>query len=256
MDLIDSNLYFVLLFLIGLTTGIVGAMGGSGGLIVTPFMILTGVPPLMAIGCTKISSLGMWFITLLKFKNAQRIEWRYVPFLVILAISGGGLGASFAVQTKEGVLLLVVGILTLIACVIMLLIKNFGQKSVEKPFWLKNTGFVFYFFAMTFGGFFGGGSGTFIILTLVGCFGMKALNAHATDILPWMSLNIVSSAIFAWHGYYDIFYIIILFISTLLGGWIGAHLAIKGGDIWVKRMVCIFGIIAGSKFVYDGIYGF
>ncbi len=248
--LTESAFFPYILFIVGLVTGIVGSMGGPGGLIITPFMILSGLPPQMAIGTTKTSSLGLWVIALIKYHKAGKINWRYVPALSVLAIGGGIIGASLMISIDETLIYPVVGTTLLLIAPLALLNKNFGMETRTHGKKRKAIGYVLYFLVMIFAGFFGGGAGTLVIMTLVTFLGFKTLDAHATDIPGWIMLTIVSSAIFAWHGYVDLTYAAIIFVSMAIGGYIGAHIALKGGDRFIKWFVCGFAVIVGIKLLF------
>ena len=56
MELIISTETFIFLFFIAITAGIVDTLAGVGGLIVLPALILSGLPPLTALGTNKAQS--------------------------------------------------------------------------------------------------------------------------------------------------------------------------------------------------------
>ena len=245
--LIHSEFYIAILFTVSLTTGIVGAMGGSGGLIITPFMIATGLPPQMAIGTTRVSSIGLWIITLLKFKKADKIEWNITPTLAALALIGGLIGTMLTLTVPDEWIYIVVGLTLVSLGPLALFNKKLGIERLETTKSKKLTGYVFYFFISIFGGFFGGGAGILAIFTLVYFLGLKTLEAHATEIVPWMLLVITTSALFIWYGQVNYSYIATVFSGMAIGGYIGSHIALKKGDYWVKIFVCAFAFIVGLK---------
>jgi hypothetical protein len=69
----------------------------------------------------------------------------------------------------------------------------------------------------------------------------------ATGIIPWFVLSISSLAIFAFSGIIDYRIGLVLLIGMAIGGYIGAHAALKKGDLWVKRLFVLFVIIFGVK---------
>lgn len=245
--LAQSDYYIIILFLVSLLTGFIGAMGGSGGLIITPFMIATGLPPQMAIGTTRISSIGLWIITLLKFKKADQIQWDITPPLIVLSLIGGVIGTLITLFIPEEWLYPIVGIILILIAPIAMYSKDFGihQKDTSKT--RQMLGYGVYFLVAIFGGFFGGGAGILAIFTLVTFLGIRTLEAHATDLIPWLLLVIVTSFIFIWHGQVNYSYVATLFVGMALGGHFGAALAIKKGDRWVKIFVCAFAAIVGTK---------
>jgi len=76
------------------------------------------------------------------------------------------------------------------------------------------------------------------------------LEVLATNIIPWLALTISSLVIFALNGIIDYKIGIVLLIGMTVGGYIGAHVAIKKGDLWVKRLFVFLVIISGIKLLF------
>jgi uncharacterized membrane protein YfcA len=96
-------------------------------------------------------------------------------------------------------------------------------------------------------GFFGGGSGTLIFYTLMMFFGITIIQVAATQILPFMVLTVSSLIVFALNGIIDYGIGIVLMAGTAVGGYLGAHIAIKSGERWVRRLFAAVVIGAGAK---------
>ncbi|MCB9991641.1 MAG: sulfite exporter TauE/SafE family protein [Rhodospirillales bacterium] len=253
--LVQSDFYIYILFVVALITGFVGAMGGSGGLIITPFMIASGLPPQMAIGTTRVSSIGVWIITLLKFKKADKIQWEYTPALCGIALAGGLIGTGITLTIPEEWIYIIVGVTLILIAPLALFHKDLGVERCETGRREKYIGYLLYFFVSVFGGFFGGGAGLLAIFTLVAFMGFRTLEAHATDIIPWMLLVVTTSILFIWQGQVHFPYVLSIFTGMALGGHLGASLAIKKGDRWVKWFVCVFAVIVGFKLLWGVLTG-
>lgn len=251
--IVQSDFFMPLLFLISLLTGIIGAMGGSGGLIITPFMIASGLPPQMAIGTTRVSSIGMWIVTILKFKKADKIQWEYTPVLAAIAIIGGLIGTTLTLSVAEKWIYLIVGLSMIVIAPLAALNKEFGIERRETSARNKIIGYIGYFFVSMFGGFFGGGAGLIAVFTLVSCMGFRTLEAHATEIIPWVLLVLATSCVFIWYGQVNYPYVLTLFAGMTLGGHIGSSIAIRKGDKWVKTFVTLFSLIVGSKLLWSAL---
>ncbi len=247
----EDPLYWLYLSIAGLLTGIITAMGGSGGLIITPFLITASMPIHMAIGSAKFSSLGMWVAALLKFRKVEKIQWSLILPLSALSLSGAIIGSSITLNLDKETIYPIVGAFLVIIAPIGLIRKNFGIENISYGRRRRSIGFFLYFCAMLFGGFFGGGAHILAILTLISCFGLSAFQAHATQIIPWMLLTIVSSGIFAWNGFVDYKSAVILFITMTIGGWIGAKFALKGSDKLVKISAFSFAFLVGLKMLWE-----
>jgi len=248
-----SDLYWLYVLIAGFSTGVICAMGGSGGLIITPFLIASGMPIHFAIGTAKLSSLGMWVTTLIKFKKANKVQWEHIPKLISIACLGAIIGSVLTLSLDKQAIYPIVGIILICIAPIGLLRKDFGL-TTTKPSRHKNTvGYILYCCVMIFGGFFGAGAGMLAIITLISCMGFTAFQAHATHIIPWIALTIISAGIFAWYGYINYIIAISLFTGMTSGGWVGAHLALKGNDKLIKTFTFGFAFFIGCKLLYESL---
>ena len=224
---LEGGFYWIVFFLIGIVTGAVGAMGGSAGLIITPFMMLTGMPPALAIGTARLSAFGGWAISIKKFNQGNKVHWKKLPPIAAIATIAGALGTFFVIQIDRDDVYVIVGSLMMIISPLVFFQKNFGLEDKKYSSRRELLGYAVYFFVMIYGGFFGGGAGIMAIFTLVVFMGYQVLDAHATHTTAWMIMSLVSTSIFIFYGQVDYLLALILFIGMTIGGYIGAHIALK-----------------------------
>ena len=83
-----------LLFLTALLASFLDTLAGGGGLLTIPALILSGIPPLAALGTNKFqSSMGTATATFMMLKN-KKVSWEKVKGLMLFAFIGSALGAS------------------------------------------------------------------------------------------------------------------------------------------------------------------
>ncbi len=252
--LYQSEFFIIYAAIAAFLTGLITAMGGSGGLVITPFLISSGLPIHLAIGTAKFSSLGLWLVTLFKFNKANKIEWGFVKKLTVIAVAGSIIGSSITINLDQNIIYFVAGIALIIIAPIGMLQTNIGLLQVKYSQKRETIGYILYFFTMVFAGFFGAGAGTFALIVLTSFLGLTAIQASATNIMPLMCLTIVSSAIFMWNGYVDYKLSIIIFVGMTIGSWIGSNIAIKGGSKLVKYFALSFAFIVGVKMLLESFH--
>jgi len=165
-------------------------------------------------------------------------------------LAGSLIGANILLNVDQKILESVVGVLILILLPLIFLKKDLGVKQA-KPSRSKNiVGLLIYFAIMIFAGFFGQGTGPMIFYALTFFLGLTMIEVLGTGIIPWFVLSISSVIIFALNGIIDYKIGIVLFITMSIGSYIGAHVAIKKGDLWVKRLFVLFVIISGIKLLF------
>jgi uncharacterized membrane protein YfcA len=247
--LVQNNLpvFLPLLAIVGFITGFIGSMGGSGGLILLPFMISCGMPPATALGTARLGAMWGWIVAARKFSAAGQVRWKQLPLIASITVIAGVIGTYLIIDIDEKYIYPIVGTILVTIPPLMLFNKEFGLQERLVSHHHKFMGYGAFFLAMLYGGFFGAGAGAMAIFVLVSFLGFRTFEAHATEMASWIIMSIFSSVIFIIHGHVHYPSMLVILVSLSLGSYIGSHYAIKGGDVWVKKVVCIFAIAVGLK---------
>ena len=226
-------------FLIGLATGFADLTIIVGGAISIPLLILLGLPPHVAIATDRFGILGVTIGAAFGFLSSKKIVWRYVPVFSLLAIAGGAIGASILVSVEPKLLTKIVGFIMLAVFPLVFLKQKTGVERKNISNWKKLLGFVLLFLTMIYNGFFGLGGGvlTMYISTLL--LGFTVIESNATTTFAWFFLSIVSLIVFTQHSIVDYQKGIFLVLGMALGGYIGARVLLRIGEVWIKRIVSI-----------------
>ncbi len=235
---------------IGLATGFVDSVVGTGGLISIPFLIFSGLPPKVAIATDRLGILGQNLGSLPKFLKEKKILWKYVPPLAILSTAGAYIGANILITIDEILLTRLVGIAIIAILPLLFIKKELGVKRNPSTRTRKMAGYVVYFLAMVFAASIGGGVGILILYILIIFFGFTIIEANSTDNFSWFFLSLLSLIIFGINGIVDYTLGITLFLGMVAGGYIGAHVAIKKGNSWVKMVLLVAVVISGVKLLF------
>jgi uncharacterized membrane protein YfcA len=111
------------------------------------------------------------------------------------------------------------------------------------------------FFVGAYDGFFGPGTGTFLIVGFVALCGRSLLNASADAKIVNFASNVAAVAIFAWRGTILWQVALPMAVGQLLGGLVGTRLALRGGAKLVRTMVLVVSGALIVKLAYDLITG-
>ncbi len=240
----------LLVLMIGLATGFSDSVIGAGGLISVPALIFFGLPPQVAIATDRFGVLGQGFTALYKFWKAGKIVWKYVFVLSVISLIGSLIGANILVSVDPKILQTVVGILLIILLPLIFLKQNLGVQASETSKSKRVAGFFIYFLIMTYGGFFGQGTGPLLFYALTYFLGLTMIQVLATGVIPWLVLSLSSLIIFAFNGIVDYKIGIVLLVSMAIGGYVGAHFAITKGDVWIKRLFIFFVVASSIKLLF------
>jgi uncharacterized membrane protein YfcA len=100
-------------------------------------------------------------------------------------------------------------------------------------------------------GFFGPGTGTFLIVAFVALLGDGLARASAAAKVVNFASNLAALALFAWRGMVVWPVALPMAAGQLCGGWIGAHLAVRRGDALVRRVAVLSALALAVKLALD-----
>lgn len=220
--------------------GLVDAIGGGGGLISLPAYLFAGIPPHMAVATNKMSStFGTSIVTARMIKN-RLIDFRLAILSIIMAIAGSSIGANLSLLIPEELFLKLMIVILPICAFCVLNRKIFGEQGEEEIRVNRRTvlcAAIAAFFIGIYDGIYGPGTGTFLIIafTVFAKINVKLANGQAKIIN--LTTNITSLFIFLMHSQVLIPLGIAASISNMIGGYIGAGLAIKNGNRIIKPCI-------------------
>lgn len=242
-------LTIVLLSLASLGAGTVDAIAGGGGIITVPALLAAGLPPHQALGTNKGQSFWGAGMSLATFWRAGRVDRKQAAFAFPLGFLGslGGVTAVIAIDKdalKPVVIAMLIG-----AAVLLVIKKPARDQDAARPHW-----WIAALLALVIGaydGFFGPGTGTFLIVGFVALCGRSLVHASADAKVVNFASNLAAAAVFAKNGFIVWQVALPMAGAQMCGGFIGAHLAMRGGERIVRGVVlCVSGALI-IKLVLD-----
>lgn len=237
---------YILTFIISLVGAFLsGIVGGGGSLMTAPYLIFTGMSPQIAVATTKFASFGLSVGALKKFWPSGHIHWDYVPYKVVLSIAAALIGPILLLEVTPNAIPLVLGFLMVVSSLIVFASQKYGlvRHSVSKS--KETVGYVFYFITLILQSAFGAGVGILRVIVLVFFFGYTMLEAQATARTSGIFMTSISLVSFMAYGLVDYRHGIALLLGGIIGGFAGAHLALQGGNGFVKTAFAAFVIFLG-----------
>lgn len=231
----------LLVSLASLLAGFVDAIVGGGGLILVPalFAIFPSTHPATLFGINKSASIWGTGIAAVQYSRRVQLSWR-----ALLPAAGAGFAGSFAGAWAVTVLspdflrkllpLVLLGVLAY-----TLAKKDMGRHHAPllsgraEALAAAGIGGVLGFYD----GFFGPGTGTFLIVGFVVLCGRSLVHASADAKVVNFASNLAALMTFAYHGYIVWEVALPMAAGQLVGGIVGAQLAMKGGERIVRGVV-------------------
>ena len=235
--------------------GLIDAIGGGGGLISLPAYLIAGLPPHTAIATNKLSSTCGTTLATYRFIKNGLVNVKLAIPAVIAAILGSSIGANLILFVDDKIMLYVmVAILPICACLVLNK-KLFHDGGSDEIVLNKKLYFIATLSAFIIGmydGFYGPGTGTFLIIafTVFAKLSIKTSNAQAKIIN--LTSNVTSLIIFLINGEVLLSVGLVAAACNMVGGYIGAGLVMKNGSKIVKPSIIFVLILLALKVL--GVY--
>ena len=220
--------------------GFVDSIGGGGGLISLPAYLLAGLPPHTAIATNKLSSSCGSSLTTIRFLRRGLVNLRLAIPSVITACLGSFLGAKLSLLVSEDLLKYILFAVLPVAAFFVLNRRLFQDRRQEKAEADHRTMIVCILSALVIGaydGFYGPGTGTFLIIafTVFARMSVSAANAQAKVIN--LTSNLASLAVYLLHGQVLIPLGLAGAACNMLGNYLGSGLALSKGSKIVRPVI-------------------
>lgn len=224
------------LFLVGLLAGFVDAIAGGGGLLTLPALLLTGIDPAHALGTNKGQGVFGTATSLHRFSASPLLDRPRAVQSFLPALIGAAIGVSLIARVPKPLLTPVVMVMLAVAAVLVI-VQRPPHRALPpryQPFWVAA---VVAFALAAYDGFFGPGTGTFLILAYTYLWHDPLDAASANAKVVNFASNLASMLTFAWLGLIIWRLVLPMAAGQIIGGFLGAHLTIRLGKPLVRSFV-------------------
>ena len=210
--------------------GFIDSIAGGGGLITIPALLLSGLPPQLALGTNKVGCCLGTGVAMLNFARSNLILWRLALLGVGFSLVGAGIGTELALYISPDLLGKVLVLLLPFAMLATLMPKKEQKKpplTSGRRYWILAP--LCFLIVGIYDGFFGPGTGSFLILALHWVLRISLIEASATSKV----------ILFIWNGAVIWSVGLPMMAANIAGNWLGSRLAIKVGTEAVRRFLWV-----------------
>lgn len=247
------DLRLIFLCIAGFAGAFIDAVAGGGGLLTIPAYLLTGVPPHIALGTNKFAATMGSFISTSGYARSNMINFRLLRVAVPMTVFGAVLGVIAVLRIPQDFLYPLVMILILAIGIYSFFKKDLGKINGftdithHKIFLAALTGLTLGFYD----GFFGPGTGSFLIFIFIRFFKFDFVMASGNSKLINFTSNFTSLIMFALNGKIDYLLGVPIGICMIIGSLIGTRMAIANGARFIKPIFLIMSFGVFIKLLYD-----
>ena len=235
-------LVYALGILAAFAGGFIDSIAGGGGLVTMPALLLSGVPPHMALGCNKVSACLGTCAALGNFARSGLVHWRTALTGIAFSLLGSWAGSHMALLLDAAVLgKVLVALLPVGLCAVLMPQKERGSRpslpQTGPRFWLPVS--LVCLALGVYDGFFGPGTGSFLILAFHWVLRMGLMEASATSKVLNLASNFSGTLVFIVGGVVLWKLALPMAAACILGNWLGSRMAIRIGPAAVRRFLTV-----------------
>ena len=233
--------------------GFVDAIAGGGGLISLPAYLIAGLPVHMSIGTNKISSAMGTTLTTVKFWRQGYIKWKICLPCAVCALIGSACGANLALLVDDYIFRIVLLVVLPLTAVYVFKSKGLdaGGKDPLSPGKTMAIACALALIIGVYDGFYGPGTGTFLLLLLTGLGHMSLNDAAGTTKVINLSTNIAALVTYLINGQVLLPLGLTAGLFGIAGNYLGARSFTAKGSKIVKPLIITVLCIFFVKVIYD-----
>ncbi len=245
----------LILAVLAFVAGFIDAVVGGGGLIQLPALLIqfpqTNLPTLF--GTNKIAALSGTIIAAVQYAKKVKFNLALLLIISLFAYLASGAGAKIVslldVQMLKPIIL---GILIAIA-IYTIFKKDFGAIQLKQISLKKQMiyGSLIGIVVGFYDGFFGPGTGSFLVLGFVLFLGMDFMHASAYAKIVNCITNLSALVVFINQCNYLLNIAVLMGVSNIMGSYLGSHMAIKKGNAFIRNIFIFIVMLMIIRYGYD-----
>ncbi|RDC64599.1 sulfite exporter TauE/SafE family protein [Adhaeribacter pallidiroseus] len=238
--------------------GFIDSIVGGGGLIQTPAMLilLPHQPIASLLGTGKLAGISGTAAALLRYRKNVQIHWNNILPTAIAAFIFSFIGARAVSAIPTDKLRPLILILLIGVAIYTFWRKDFGSLHAPRLTATKEKlyGMMVGLAIGFYDGFFGPGTGSFLMFIFIGLFGFNFLAASVSAKIVNVATNLSALLYFVFTNQVIYHLGIPMAVCNVLGSSLGARLAIQKGTGFIRVFFLIVVTAIIGKFAHDSFF--
>ncbi len=231
-------------------SGLVDSIAGGGGLISFPAFVFAGVPMHVILGTSKLGAFPGAIVAALRFAKSGYVRWKTAIPCGVIAFLGAAFGATIALRLNERFIQsMMFVVLPVVAFNVM---RNRDMVSDDRMSDLSEKKLLVYslliaLFIGMYDGFYGPGTGTFLLLAFTGLAKLNTKEAAGITKIVNLSADVGALCTFSANGKVDVGLGIAAAVFCMIGSYIGSGLVVNNGQKIVRPVVLVVLVLLFAK---------
>lgn len=245
----------LILLPLAFVAGAINAAVGGGGLILVPglYATLPRALPAELMGTDKLASIFGHATSMRHYALRMDLPWKLLWRAAIAAFVGALAGVSLMSLVPASWMRPIVIVVLAVMLAYTWFRPQFGQQDESRDITTKElrNGLLLGFAIGFYDGFIGPGTGSFLLFLFVRCFHFDFLRATACAKVVNFGTNLAALVFLIPTGKVFYHYAIPMGLASVAGAMLGARLAMRGGNQWIRRLFLILAISLLAKLLWE-----
>ncbi len=233
----------VLLVVGGTFAGGINAVAGGGSTLTVPLLVLAGVPGNSANGSNRIGVVTSNAAAATSFRRLG-VDGFASAIPILIPVVLGSLTGSIAISRLTDEAFETVFGLLMIPLIILSIRKPKFRTDAET--WSRPVTIAVFFGIGIYGGAVQAGVGLVLLAALTRA-GFDLVLANSIKVIVILTMTLVALPVFIVQGKVDWIPALVLAAGFTLGGWLGAHVAVRGGEKLIRVVMVLASIALAAK---------
>ena len=244
-----------LLVAAALAAGWIDSVAGGGGVIQLP-ALLVGLPEravAVIAGTNKLSSCAGTSVATATYLRKIRLHGPTALIVVVTAYAGSTAGARLVAYLPRAAFTPLVAVAVAAVGLYVLRTPNLGQRERPRggPWFQRLAAAAIGLVCGVWDGLIGPGTGIFLVLGFVTVLGYAFLPATALAKLANLTTNLAALVVFGLQGQVLWRLGACMAAANLAGGFVGARMAIRLGNRFIRRVFLVAVVLVEARLLYD-----
>jgi len=240
-------LHLLLLFGVGAIAGFINVNAGGGSSLTLPTLIFLGLDASVANGTNRIGLILQNIFAVTSFRKNKIFKFKTSIFLAVFTLPGAIIGAILATQVSNTLFHRILGGVLILVVISMFFSRSYKNDALES----SRSWFIYpaLFGIGFYGGFLQVGVGFLFMAALYHLLRVNLVFVNMHKVFIILIYTIPALAVFSLTGNVNWKFGLVLAAGNALGGWWGAHAAVKGGEKVIRIILAVaITIMAGKLF--------
>lgn len=240
------------LLVAGFVAGLYASNVGGGALVCFPALLFVGMPTPVAIATNRFVAVFLEGSSALQFGRKQSLDARLAFYVGTLAAVGSFLGARIVGLLSVQALDVIVAVCLLLVLLILLLHPRLGAQEGTLRTSRKSFLGIIAFLLGIYGGFFGAGFGTFIMIALAWS-GLSLRQSAPVARSVGFLMSLVAMLSFASFGSIRYFEGGVLAVGCVAGSWLGVKVSAQRSNAYIRALLTFVIILSAGQLLWRAL---